>query len=131
VEQKSYLRQLGTAAALSHLQVWAGVTVAVLLWWLLTSPNTFQPAAVAGMLGFSAAFQLMVFGVAAWTARYRSRALGGLALAVLFPAALAVQTLSPPGHVSHAVLWMAGITAVLGLLITWNAYRRWLVADFD
>jgi hypothetical protein len=31
----------------------------------------------------------------------------------------------------HEALWIAGIVAVLGLLITFDAYRRWLVTDFD
>ena len=34
-----------------------------------------------------------------------------------------------PGQLPHEVLWIAGGIAVLGLLLTWDAYRRWLVTD--
>ena len=28
-------------------------------------------------------------------------------------------------------LWVLGFLAILGVLLTWLAYRRWLVADID
>ena len=73
VERKSYIRQLGTAAALSHFQLWAGMSVALVIWWLLIGPRPLQLALFGGVLAFSAAFQVAVFGVAVWMARYRSR----------------------------------------------------------
>ncbi len=39
--------------------------------------------------------------------------------------------LTSPGKLPSDAFWMAGILALLGLLITWDAYRRWLVTDFD
>jgi hypothetical protein len=138
VERKSYIRQLGAAAALSQLQLWGGTSVVLLLWWLLNwrllaGPQPFPLAVVAGVLAFSAAFQVAVFGVVAWTARYRSKALSGFVMAVLFPSSwlVLVRWVSSPGELPQEVMWIAGIMAVLGLLVTFDAYRRWLAADFD
>jgi hypothetical protein len=134
VQRKSYLRQLGAAAALSQFQLWAGMSAALVLWSLLVGPRPVELAPLGGVLAFSAAFQVAVFGVVVWAARYRSKALGICALFSLF---LAVQLLQlrwvavgSQGQLTH-VLWIAGIIAVLGLLITRDAYRRWLLADFD
>jgi hypothetical protein len=133
VERKTYIRQLGAAAALSHFQLWAGMSVALLLWLLLLGAGPLQPAMLAGVLAFSAAFQVVVFGAAVWTARYRSRALGGLVLGLLFAATQPMQwwLVSSRGQFPCEVAWIAGIAAALGLLITLDAYRRWLAADFD
>jgi hypothetical protein len=139
VQRKSYLRQLGAAAALSHIQLWGGMSLAVALWWLLTGPRPLPLPVLAGVLAFSAAFQVGVFGVLVWTARYRSKARAVFALMAFFIAGQVAATAaaqrrwstSPPGQLLHEVLWIAGITAVLGALITLDAYRRWLAADFD
>jgi hypothetical protein len=138
VERNSYIRQLGTAAALSHFQLWAGMSVALVLWWLLVGPRPFQLAPLGGVLAFSAAFQVVVFGVVVWLARYRSKGMGGV---VLFSVFFAVQLLQlrwvrfwsegSPGQLPPEVLWIAGIVAVVGLLITVDGYRRWLVTEFD
>jgi hypothetical protein len=134
VQRKSYIRQLGMAAALGHLQLWAGQCVLLVLWWLLAGPRPFPLALLAGVLAFSAAFLLGAFGSVAWVARYRSGILAGSAATVLVMAAAPLTiwwSLSPPGQLRYEVLWIAGILAVLGLLITYDAYRRWLAADFD
>ena len=56
-------------------------------------------------------------------------------MAGLLSASLSLQVgwlcASSRGGWPHGVIWLAGIIAVLGLLITWDAYRRWLVTDFD
>ena len=39
VERKTYLRQVGAAFALSLLQLWGGISIALGLWWLLAGPR--------------------------------------------------------------------------------------------
>jgi hypothetical protein len=134
VERKSYLRQLVTAAALSHVGLWGGMSVALVLWWLLNAPQPLPIAKLFDVLAFSAAFQIVFFGVAVWIARYRSMALVGVVVAVLVGAGQAWHmegSMSSHGLLPHMALWIAGVTAVLGLLITGDAYRRWLAADID
>jgi len=140
VDRKSYLRQLGTAAALSHVQLWTGMSAALALWWLLVGSRPLQLALLGGVLAFSAAFQIMVFGAVVWIARYRSAARWAIGLMTMFFGAFVAFALQfvqtrrsapSPGQLLHEALWIAGIVAVLGLLITFDAYRRWLVTDFD
>ena len=134
IERKTYIRQLGMAVALSQFQLWAGLSVVPLLWGLATAPLLPQLAMLIGVLAFSAAFQVLVFGALTWTARYRSKALVYyVAIAGLLPTLFVVQLrlMLFPGPLPHDLMWIAGITAVVGLLITLDAYRRWLVTDFD
>ncbi len=134
VARKSYLRQLGAAAALNHCQLWGGVAVALVLWWLLVGPRPFPRAMLASVLALSAAFQVGVFGVLVWTARYRSRIFGVLGLMALV---LAIQlfhmwwSMLLPGPLPYKVECLAAIMTLLGLLMIGDAYRRWLVTDFD
>ena len=132
VQRKSYIRRLGMAAALSQFQLWAGLSVVLLLWWLLAAPLSFPHALFAGMLVSTAAFQVVLFGLLAWTARYRSKGSRIFVVVLFLPATFIVQIvwMSSPCPLPQ-VLWIAGITAVVGLLITLDAYRRWLAVDFD
>jgi hypothetical protein len=139
VERKCYIRQLGAAAALSHFQLWAGMSVALVLWWLLIGPRPLQLALFGGVLAFSAAFQVALFGLVVWIAWYQAKARGVFVLfSVLFAAQFPLLlwwvrrwSVDSPGQLPQEVIWIAGILAVLGLLLTYDAYRRWLKADFD
>jgi hypothetical protein len=117
VGRKAYVRQLAAAAALSDFQVWCGIVVALAIW----PPPGARPSSFGGFAAevvLSAAIQVLNFGIVVWTTSYRS-----LATLLLTLPLFAVAALSPP--------WMAGALVVPGLLITWDAYRRWLVMDFD
>jgi hypothetical protein len=137
VDRRSYLRQVGTAAAVGHFRLWAGMSVALALWWLLIDPRPLPLARLGGVLAFSAAFQVGVFGVVVWVARYPSRApagFAGIVMSAFFSGVLSFQvgwSKSSPEHLPHVALWVAGVIAVIGLAITYDAYRRWLVTDFD
>ena len=133
-DRRSYVGQLGAAFALSYVQLCAGISVALILWWLLVSPQALPLAMLADMLVVAGAFQIGGFGAVAWTARHRSRWLSVLAVAFFCMAMQIMQirwSMLSPGQAPHEALWIAGIIAPLGLLLTWDAYRRWLRADFD
>jgi hypothetical protein len=140
VERKTYLRQLGAAAAASHFQLWAGIGAALMLWWILAGPWPLQRAPLGNVLAFSAAFQVATFSVVVWLARYRAAARWFFMLTTFFFGGFTAFTLqyvkalaanSSPKQLPHEILWVAGILFVLGLLITFDAYCRWLAADFD
>jgi hypothetical protein len=139
VERKNYIRQLGTAAALGHFQFWTGMSIALLLWWLLLGPRPLYLAMFGGILAFSAAFQGFVFGIVVWMARYRSIGRGFFVLFTMLSGVVASMQLASmrrwsegfPGQLPQEALWTAGVLALLGLLITFDAYRRWLKTDFD
>jgi hypothetical protein len=137
VERRSYIRQVGVALALSHFQFWAGLMAVLLVWWLLIASPPSPFVLLANLLAFSAAFQVVLFGAVAWTARYRSKASLIFVLSVLFVASMGAQmglvSLSPsfPAQTLRVAMAIACINVLVGLLITLDAYRRWLKADFD
>ncbi len=136
VERKTYLRQLGAAAALSHLQLWLGMSAATVLGWMFSAGEPPAYAEVAGVLAFAGLFQVWFFGVGAWWAASRhSRTV----LVVIITLTLIVVHLFVP------LVWIglqeagwrafqlpiAALFAIFGVLLAADAYRRWLAADFD
>jgi hypothetical protein len=136
VERGAYVRQLGAAAAWGLFQLWGGACIGVALWWWLLGPRPLPTGALADIATVSFAVLVLFSGVMAWMARYRSKWLTVLAVAAMWPAASVFSTIWFFG-VSHNqeppcnVLWIVVILAAVGLLITYDAYRRWLKADFD
>lgn len=138
VARRDYIRQLGAAASVSVFQIWIGTSVALTLWWLLVGPRPISIALFGGALAYSAAFQVVFFGVMAWVSRYRSKILGIAVLLTIFFVSQILTQLSQfrrivasPEQLLHDVLWIAGVITVFGVLITIDAYRRWLRAEFD
>lgn len=127
VQRSNHLRQVGMAVFVNHFQLWGGLSAALVLWWLLVGPRPLLLASLGGVLLFSAAFQLLVFGVAVWTARERSGLLAVLILSPLF----FVTAIGSPERWPRQASWIAPILAMVALLVVWDAYRRWLVADLE
>ncbi|MHB1035662.1 MAG: hypothetical protein ACYC35_12225 [Pirellulales bacterium] len=135
VDRPTYVRQMGMAVAVGQFQLWAGMSVGIALWFLLIARQPFSCANLAVWLGIFAFLQPWFFGVGAWFVRYRHiGALGaGLALSI-YVAMIPVGLCAMPGRLTpwrHIALPLAGIVALFGLLLTYDAYRRWLVTDFD
>lgn len=133
VDRATYLKQVGIAAAISQIQLWLGMIAGVvLLWfWVLQQPFSVK---VAYVLAFSALSQPCFFGLNAWLLRFRSVIslfLGWLVVLPVFAGATVGIELGPLSSEWPVVLLLAAIFAVFGLVLTWDAYRRWLVADFD
>jgi hypothetical protein len=95
---------------------------------------------IANLLVASALWQIWSFGVivwAVWLTRNRSRVSAVLAAtlaAMMAIILIGVQYKSP----LRDELWRMGLLvavaalfAAVGALLTWDAYRRWLVADLD
>jgi len=133
VDRASYLKQVGMAAALSQLQMWLGMTTVSVLWWCCVVQQPLS-VTVANVLAFSALSQISFFGLNVWLLRFRSPIALFLGWMVFFPvvagATIGIE-LGPASSEWPIVLLLAAIFAVLGLVLTWDAYRRWLVADFD
>lgn len=133
VDRMAYLKQVGMAVAISQLQAWLGMAAILLCWWQWFSPQI-PPVTVAYVLTLSALLQPWCFGVGIWVLRFRSP------IQIFLGAMLASQVSAitifggEPGPLSSwqpMFLLVAVIVAVLGLVVTWDAYRRWLVTDFD
>jgi hypothetical protein len=131
VNRATYLRQVGMAAALNQLQVWVSMTAVFVLWfwWMAERPIS---VTAAFALPISAFFQLWFFGLNVWLLRFRSPLAfcTGFVVSFQVTAMAAIVSLEEP-VAAWIVLVVAAIFAVLGLVLTWDAYRRWLVTDFD
>ncbi len=139
VERTAYLRQVGAAAAIIQFQIWVANSVGVVLWWLIAAKQAPQFIPMANLLIASALWQVWIFGVIVWAvqlARNRFRLWAGLVplLALVVSIVLTSVMYEPP----LAELWRMGLPvavaalfAAVGVLLTWHAYRRWLVTDLD
>ena len=96
--------------------------------------------AIANLLVASALWQVWLFGaivLAIWLARHRSRlSVVMVAFALATVVSLVLTSLlqeSPIMEFSPMALpvAVAAIFGLLGVLLTWHAYRRWLVTDLD
>lgn len=135
VDRRTFVRQVGTAAAIDQLQFWAGIGAGIALWVWLAGPKASSVTDFAVLLGVFTLFQFWFFGVGAWFARYRNFGMqvGGYVLGfqVLMVAGAICAATGPLMPWKYMGLWLAGIIAIFGLLLTYDAYCRWLKADFD
>jgi hypothetical protein len=135
VDRRGYVRQLGLAVAIGQLQLWSVFSIAIALWSLTTAQQLLPLANVARLLVVLALLQPWFFGFGTWFTRYRSFAMLLAADLVAFYVALIPLLLSaappPLRQWSGLSVPLAGMIAMLGLLMTSGAYRRWLVTDFD
>ena len=133
IDRPTYLKQVGAAAAISQLEMWLCSVVGVLIWWWLAAYEVFSPKVVLA-LAFSALLQPWFFGVGVWFVRFRSP-LPLVAAYIVFVQVTVISTMAttfgPARAAQPVVLSVAAIFAILGLILTWDAYRRWLVTDFD
>jgi hypothetical protein len=122
-------------AAIGQIQLWADTSVCLALWLFLTARHSFSFTNLAFVLGILTFLQPWFFGVGVWFLRYRNLGMQtagfiGALYVSMIPAALYAAP-GPLDSWRYIALPVAGIVAVLGLLITGDAYRRWLVTDFD
>jgi hypothetical protein len=134
VSRKAYLRQQGTAAAIAQFQVWIAMSAASILW-ILTAAKEPRPVLLADAMAFSALSQIWLFGLTVWIIRFRSRVLSIVGLFIgLYSTMMPMMMLDAPVPLDQWRLILPSIgvlLAILGLLLTWRAYRRWLVTDID
>ena len=135
VDRPSYVRQLGMAVAIGQLQLWAGVSLGLALWLLLVARQPLSLTNLAILLGIFTLLQPWFFGIGAWFVRYRNMGLLLVAfLLALYVPVIPVAFYAGPAPLSpwrSIALPSAGVVAIFGLLLTYDAYRRWLAADFD
>jgi hypothetical protein len=135
VDRREYIRQLGLTLAIGQAHAWIAASVLMLAWLLLLAGQAFPLANAARFLAVFAMIQPCLFGLGAWFTRYRSllALLLGLYVALcvgLMAVALSV-TPTPLSEWTWVSLPVAGAIGMAGLFLTWRAYRRWLVTDFD
>ncbi|MEN6407121.1 MAG: hypothetical protein ABFC77_11695 [Thermoguttaceae bacterium] len=133
VSRRDYVKQVAMAAAVQQFQLWlySGVVLVACFLFFVQKPSV--SLIVAGWF-ISALAQIWMFGLAAWFFQYRSPRLviWGMLLAsypLIVP--MRMYFTPEPGMVAYRPILLAliGLLTLLGVLLTWWAYRRWLVAD--
>ena len=130
INRTQYMKQLGAAMIFFHLQLWVGVMLALTLWAILVSWQWSTLLIIAVVL--SAAFHGCAFGVAVWSAGFRSQPFGVFLGTLTVPIGVMVfaclQILQQEWLV---IISVAMFLAMVGIMASYAAYRRWLVADLD
>ena len=129
VKRSAYLRQVGLTFAVKLFRLWLGIAVATVCWLLVAAPKSVHPSEIAGCFVVSASCQVWVLGVAVLFARIRdiSAAQVGTPMIVFGVLGIAAQLTT-----WQWTPWLiAGTFSLLGLLLMYAAYGRWLVADID
>jgi hypothetical protein len=132
--RRQFVREQGAAMAMELAVNWFTLTAAVVTAALLLEPSMSRLAPLWRALPLIVATQILIFGVIVWVMRYRSGWLvvvpiflatfTGLAVMVVGGALSELKSIQP-------MLIAAGICAVVGVTITFDAYRRWLLTEFD
>jgi hypothetical protein len=144
VERRTYLRELVMAFAVSQLRIWGGMYAGFMLWWFTAAQERLQFGLMANVLACSALAQVGLFGVGlciiSWAKPHSPQmvitafgAIMGALVSALIAWTATLRGVSPLPALRGS-LWplaCAGLFAMFGLLLTWLAYRRWLVRDFD
>lgn len=133
VARTSYFQQLGAAAAIAQLCLWGVMNAAMIVQLLVVFRTALSFDVLAGALAISALCQIGLFGAVVWLLQCQS--LPGLVVIVptaLAPILLMNGQLSDPPIEQPSLIWFfASLFAAFGVLLTWDAYRRWLKTDFD
>jgi hypothetical protein len=134
VDRVSYIRQMGISAAVALIVAWAASWSILIFIFTRISQVSIRLDIIENLTLISALCQVLYYGIAVWIARYCSRILhlGAILIPLylqMFLMAMASEYQS--GAWGTTMVFVAGIVAVIGLLIAYDAYRRWLVADLD
>ena len=131
VRRDAYLKQVGMLVAYSQLTMW-GVIIAISIVWIFTKTAKPSPEFLIYSISYSVMMQIWLFGLAVWILSFRSFIMTFLIMniAVVFSAmpimAFEAQMMNPWRPL---ILLLGGLLTVIGLLLTWWGYRRWIVAD--
>jgi hypothetical protein len=132
VRRDAYLKQLGMSAAISQFIMW-GAFIAAFIIWMFTASAKPSPELLAYVIVYSALIQIWMFGLAVWLLSFRS-----IVPTIMVASIALIPTLAPLAALDAQLpLWrpliplFGGLLAGIGLLLTRESYRRWLVADFD
>jgi hypothetical protein len=133
VDRATYLKQMGLAAALNQFQLWGVMSVLMYLYLQIISAQLVSLSFVYIFI-YSTLYQVWMFGMVVWLLRLRSLILAilGYVLSnylVLIP--LGAMEKGPMASWRNVMLLVPALFAVFGLLLTWDAYRRWLKTDIE
>jgi len=133
--RRQFIREHGAAMAMEYAITWAWITAAPFASAVLFASwpqRVFEQLMVA--LPMMAAVQALIFAILVWILRFRA---GWLVIVPIFlvtgvgVAALIVGAAIAEARNVNAAMLFTLLVAVAGVGITLDAYRRWLVTEFD
>jgi len=134
VDRRSYIRQMGLSMAIGLMCAWAVSWSSMVFVMTQIMQVPIGGKALVNITCISALFQVLYYGVAVWIGPRQSKYLLGSAIVVpyiLHVVFTAITLDIKEGALGSMMVPMSGIAAVIGLLFTFHAYRRWLKADID
>jgi hypothetical protein len=130
-----FLREQGTALALDLAIMWAAITAGTFATALFYQPRWLLSGTVAAILFRSAAAQMWIFALNVWMLRYRTqRWLGFVAFvgSMLLVAVLTGKAIDgTKGTLNTPSPLVSLLFVLVSVVITYDAYRRWLRTDLD
>jgi hypothetical protein len=134
VDRASYIRQMGISTVLVFLAAWAASWSIAILLITQVFQLSIQLDLCVDLLLISALTYVLLFGITAWIALCQSKAWRIVVL--ILPVSLQIILLAVAlecnaGSLVLTMVFAAAVAAGFGLLITFDAYHRWLVADLD
>ena len=131
VRRDAYLKQVGMSLLSSHFILW-GVFLVVSVLWTFIDPVKPAPEFLIFLIFYSLIIQIWLFGLAVCIISFRSGSITILIMAFVSTlSAMPINMMAFKAQRIPIILMSGGLLAVIGLLLTWWSYRRWLAADFD
>jgi hypothetical protein len=138
IERRRFLQQVGLAMGVTFAQCWCVFAAAFVLRLGILTPEPLNVTTILLVLGSSLLMQIFLLGSIIWLMRYRSPGLviGASLLAILIALPTLILTLPGGmmgmphfGEFQMPAVVAATVLAGIGLVITRDACRRWLVTE--
>jgi hypothetical protein len=135
VSRRAYVRQWSEAMALGHFQLWGVICVSIMAWLLLAAPVTPPWTYVVSVATVALLIQIGLFGVMGFV--WTITTIRAIQIVVFMAIMFGSMTWAFGGcdeihlKLRPAALPAAAGAAAFGVLLSYLAYRRRLVADFD
>ena len=133
VSRDAYLKQVGMFIASRLFVIWGVYTAVTVLFsmFVLTLKPTLESLIYS--ISYSLMIQIWLFGLAIWNSSIRSTSISIVTFIAAILLAFPVFIFDSQVLISWwpLVILFGGQLAVIGLLLAWWGYRRWLVADLN
>lgn len=133
VRRDAYLKQTGMLFASRQFTGW-WVIIALSVVWMFTRTAKPDPEFLIYSVSYSLMMQIWFFGLTVWLSSFRSSIMSFMIgiIAVIF-AGINITALEGKIMIQwrHLIMPFGCLLEILGLLLAWWGYRRWLARDFD
>ncbi len=130
VSRDSYLKELGISFAFIQFIAWT-LAIAVSIVWIFIVSAKPNPEFFIYSITYSFMMQIWMFGLAIWIYSSRITPLYLILIIITWLSVEYMKALDVQMVVPWKPLILGVLLALLGLLLTWRGYRRWMVKDFD